>query len=128
DATASAVLRNASALFDALYPANPALPGRGTPEQWHHLADTLRTLDDCLPAVGGTLEDELRWTSAMSRLACRIVGCRRESTDDPHLKRDLARAQREFSRLWHLRSRPGGLERTVSLLDGLGAGIDVYDR
>ncbi|MEO0629617.1 MAG: family 20 glycosylhydrolase [Planctomycetota bacterium] len=112
-------LRNASAVFDALYPANPALPPRGSLGQWRELLDRFHTLERSMPSVGGDFGLELRWTLKMSMLGCRYVVATRFGRNDPEFAAECVAARDEFERLWHTRSRPGGLERTVSLIDGL---------
>ncbi|MEL6497113.1 MAG: family 20 glycosylhydrolase [Planctomycetota bacterium] len=119
DADEEPKLRNASALFNEVYPANTSLPRRGTSAQWRDCLDRFVSLAGSRPCVDTILDDELRWTVRMSELACRIALCRRSGVADDAIPIDLARSRDDFSRLWTQRSRPGGLDRTIGLFNGL---------
>ncbi len=122
------VLRNASALFNELYPANPALPPRGSLSQWSECTGRLRLLRESQSRVGELVDDELRWTIEMSLLACRVAIARRSDRADEALVDDLARAEAEYRRLWSLRSRPGGLVRSTAHIDGLARSLEGSHR
>lgn len=115
----AAALKNASALFNEVFPANPALPARGSVGQWSDVADQVNSLRASLPSVSSHIDAELRWTANMSALAARVALARRCDVADGTLAADLAAAEAEYRRLWVLRSRPGGLERSCSHLGAL---------
>ncbi len=112
-------LKNASAVFNELFPANPALPRRGSVSQWRACRDRLEELERCMPSADPPISDELRWTIAASRFACDLAVARRAShTSDVPASR-LASITDDFHALWERRSRPGGLDRSLDLLKGV---------
>lgn len=118
-----AVLRNASAIFNELYQANPTLPPRGSLKQWKECASHLRELGSTRPSAGTPVDDELTWTIDMSVLACEVAVWRRSGEMDAALGDAIGRAQAEFRRLWLLRSRAGGLERSATHMRGWAAAV-----
>lgn len=116
-------VRNATAIFNDLFPPVPPKPGhRYLPdaplEEWTRIVERLGALESSCPALGGLVGDELRQTLAMARLAaehgasCRMTddGLRARKEDVERLRVMGENCLAELRRLWVERNRPGGLE------------------
>ncbi len=111
-------LWNQSALFADLH--NCVWGDRaevGSLPQWHATAANLKHLRATMPQpLPSLLADELRHTLAMAELAADRAIARREHRSHAAIKADLSDRVRslmaEHTRLWHLRSRPGGLDHS----------------
>lgn len=126
--TDGSVLRNASAMFNELHPANPALGPRGSLEQWQACADRIDNLTRSRPDADQQIDDELRWTLEISRLACAIAIARRSDGSPDDLPGRIDRAAAEFRRLWLARSRPGGLDRSIAHFERLASELQEAER
>ena len=122
-------LWNQSALFADLH--NCVWGDRvevGTVPQWHAAAANLSIAHNTIPAgLPLMLADELAHTLAMAQLAADRALARREHRSDSAIKSELSERIRrlmvEHTRLWPMRSRPGGLDHSNTfwqkLLDGM---------
>lgn len=114
-------LLNASALFTELHPPPTQLALPAHPAPWRDTLSRLDELAGTVPASSGPLvTDELHHALACARFAARVAIARR-TEPDPALPNDLEHVIRTHRRLWHIRSRPGGLDesgdvwRTIAL-------------
>jgi len=111
-------LWNQSALFADLH--NCVWGDRaevGASPLWHATATNIKRLRNSIPqGLPSLLTDELRHTLTMAELAADRAIARREHRSNAIIKADLServrRLMTEHTRLWHLRSRPGGLEHS----------------
>ncbi len=111
-------LRNATALFTDLH--RPfAEPRRGSEQAWRDAWEYLLPLRNLPTGVSEQVQDELRHTWEMAAFAVRRA-LARDSIGDERSAQRRALGERlreliaEHRRLWALRSRPGGLERSVA--------------
>lgn len=113
-------LRNASVLFTDLHEPLAGAPRVGSTEQWRTVLDRLDDLASSMPAgLVDFVADELTHTLDVARLAARRALLRRRGLDGRteearSLAEELRRIIAEHRRLWLRRSRPGGLEHSVS--------------
>lgn len=116
-------LRNASALFNDLFPPVPPAPGRrsiNAPLQdWVSCGERLDQLSRERPPITDPLhKSELDHTLAMTRLCLdHAISCRRSADglapsapDRPLLRQQAASSLAELRRLWLIRNRPGGMQ------------------
>lgn len=122
-------LRNASAIFNDLFPPVPPASGRrsiNAPlDDWLACRDRLGQLSQSRPRVADSLiNDEIEHSLALTGLCLdHAISCRRsvDGLSPVPADRALLRAQAEgclteLRRLWLVRNRPGGLEEASSHL------------
>jgi hexosaminidase len=121
-------VRNASAIFNDLFPPIPPKPGHrylidAPIEEWESLVTRLDELAASRPpARDSRINKELDHTLAFARLAIdHGLSCRRSSDglaprpeDRPALHTRAQQVLDELRRLWPTRNRPGGLEQSCS--------------
>lgn len=121
-------VRNASALFNDLFPPVPPPPGRRSINAPAEAFDAVRKALDALPPPP-RLPDSLMNDEIAHALACTRLGiehglsCRRSPDglaprpeDRPALRGLAESCLREHRRLWTLRNRPGGLDESAKHL------------
>ncbi|QQS08855.1 MAG: family 20 glycosylhydrolase [Phycisphaerales bacterium] len=114
-------LRNQSAIFLDLLTPDSMWRDTGAIEHWVHAVEVVRRVAREVPSEIPTLiSDELAHTLAFAEFAAER-GLRRRTASDsdrPTLAAvwtdRLHALEREHTRLWHLRSRPGGLTESCS--------------
>ena len=111
-------LRNATALFTDLH--RPfAEPRRGSEQAWRDAWEYLLPLRNLPTGLSDQVQDELRHTWEMAAFAVRRALARDSAGSERSAQRRalgerLRELIAEHRRLWLLRSRPGGLERSVA--------------
>lgn len=131
-------VRNATAIFNDLFPPVPPKPGQrclsdAPAELWENIRLRLTVLADARPAVADpVISDELDHTLAMARLAVdHGLSCRRSADglkprpeDTAELRTLATKVLADLRRLWVIRNRPGGLDQASEhlrrLIDALG--------
>lgn len=116
-------LLNASATFHELHPAHPSLPQRGSRSDWSELRTRIQNLGRVIPQPQSEqIQRELRHVHACSKFAA-DVGVLRRGGDAK--TPDVRYIMDTHSELWLKRSRPGGLDSSLShylqLEDALGS-------
>ncbi len=120
------VLRNRSALFADLHkPWHDPAPGSAA--DFEACADALDALADDLPVYGGQLADELIHAGRCARLAAEAGWLKRTAPGDLAARRILAdeldALTSEHRRLWLLRARSGGLDRSCARYAAVAAAL-----
>ncbi len=119
-------MRNATAIFSDLFPPIPPKPGHryltdAPPEEWERAREHLDRLATAKPRNADPLiDDELDHTLAMARLAiehglsCRLTpgGLAPRPEDRPRLHALAEQCLTDLCRLWTVRNRAGGLDRS----------------
>lgn len=105
-------LLNASATFHELHPAHPSLPTRGSLSDWHALRSRFEDMGRSIPHTrSDQMQRELRHVHACSSFAADVGILRRGGDAETPDVRRIMDAHRE---LWLKRSRPGGLDSSLS--------------
>ncbi len=101
----------------------------GSAGLWRESAAAAEWLEAKAPGGAGELmQKELAFSAMCARVLCERAATRRErsSATDAELASRLTAVRTEHERLWKLRSRPGGLEKSTAhysrLIDEFGAG------
>lgn len=119
-------MRNATAIFSDLFPPIPPRPGHryltdAPTGEWERIRERLDRLESAKPRVADPLvAEELDHTLAMARLAvehglsCRLTtdGLAPRPEDLAPLRARAEHCLAELRRLWTVRNRVGGLERS----------------
>ncbi len=115
----STPLRNSSALFNEMH--RPELPRPLTPhlsEVWHETLSSIKELSANIPLTDPQTTSELLLTADVAELAANIallnVNPNSGKIFSEELVQNIDRIIIEHSRLWRLRSRPGGLAESVT--------------
>lgn len=117
-------LANATALFTELHHPPLQLNLPEDPAPWQDCRDRLTDLGQCVPTGAGPLiEAELHHAVACAMWACDIALARRGVTGASQSLRSRRDAIKlEHARLWHQRSRPGGLVESLAYWDAIELG------
>ncbi len=113
-------IRNASALFLDLHTPYKSKKHIGSIEQWYKVHHRLITLSKTIPInVGSIIYDELKHTLEVALFAAERAIRRREKKrldfkSKCKFYQSMQNIIEEYQRLWHNRSRPGGLSDSVS--------------
>lgn len=109
-------LRNQTAIFLDLLTPDPMWREVGAIDHWEHAVDVVRGVARDVPTeLPSLIRDELAHTLAYAEFAAERGLRRRTASGTDRLSLAAAWAdrlhalEREHTRLWHLRSRPGGL-------------------
>ncbi len=122
-------LRNQAAVFIDLFKPGGEAMDAGSQGDWEGALERVEGLARATPLTGaGQLDDELRHTHAMMLLAARRGAWRRRpggmtSAQGEMLRGAWAGLAREHERLWHARSRPGGLGDSLGYFEQVRAGL-----
>ncbi|HED54960.1 MAG TPA: hypothetical protein ENJ00_12285 [Phycisphaerales bacterium] len=110
------VLRNATAIFDELHPANPDRPPRGSLDEWLGIEQTLDQLRRTMPRIeNDAYHEEIVHTLQRAELAVRIALLRRGADLSAEAIADDVRTMMDdHLRLWLRRSRSAGLASSLS--------------
>lgn len=113
---------NRSALYNELYEPAVSKARRGEVSQWEEVGITLEYMERIFPSIEDPVVGrELKWTLDLARWAVikalwRRRGCSEREVGEM-LKREWERMKDEFKALWLMRSRPGGLNHSLSYFD-----------